>query len=115
MIIQVLACSISPSDIIIVHGNLIFMHEALPFIPGMDVCGVVHDPNGHDSKFRTGDVIVASPNGLVSPTGGMDEYMAIAVSEAVLKPPTVNATVVPVPLVRPEMPSWTMFRKVIAC
>jgi NADPH:quinone reductase-like Zn-dependent oxidoreductase len=54
----------------------------------MDVCGVVHDPNGHDSKFRTGDVIVAS-NGL-SPTGGMAEYMAIDVSEAVLKPPTVN-------------------------
>jgi alcohol dehydrogenase len=84
MLIQVLACSISPGDVIMVHGNLIFMHAAFPFIPGMDVCGIVQDPNGHDSLFQKGDVIVGA-NGM-SPVGGMAEYMAIDVSEAVLKP-----------------------------
>lgn len=90
MLIRVLACSLSPGDVIMAHGNLIFLHPAsFPFVPGMDVCGIVHDTNGHDdAKFQKGDVIVAA-NG-VSPVGGMAEYMAIDAAEAVRKPPTVQ-------------------------
>lgn len=83
MLVKVLACSISPGDIIMVQGNLIFLHEAFPFVPGMDVCGVVVDRN-NSTRFENGDVVVAS-NGL-SPVGGMAEYMAVDEQEAVLKP-----------------------------
>ena len=88
ILIRVLACSISPGDVIMVHGNLIFMHETFPFVPGMDVCGVVVDTNG-SKMFQEGDVVVAD-NGM-SPVGGMAEYMAVAEQEAVLKPPKVSA------------------------
>ncbi|KAL7558741.1 hypothetical protein ACA910_010897 [Epithemia clementina (nom. ined.)] len=92
MLIKVQACSISAGDVIMVGGNLIFLHpNAFPFVPGMDVCGKVVDPNGSE-KFKAGDVVVAA-NGM-SPVGGMAEYMAIKQPEAVLKPesvPVLNA------------------------
>lgn len=88
IMIRVLACSISPGDVIMVHGNLIFLHEAFPFVPGMDVCGVVTDTNGSKS-FQEGDVVVAD-NGM-SAVGGMAEFMAINEQEAVLKPAKVSA------------------------
>ena len=87
VLIRVLACSISPGDVIMVHGNLIFMHESFPFIPGMDVCGVIVDANG-SKKFNVGDVVVAD-NGMV-PIGGMAEFMAVSEDEAVLKPPKLS-------------------------
>jgi NADPH:quinone reductase-like Zn-dependent oxidoreductase len=87
LMIQVQACSLSPGDVIMVHGNLIFLHAARPFVPGMDVCGVVVDSNG-SKQFSNGDVVVAS-NGL-NATGGMAEFMAVAEEEAVLKPSQVS-------------------------
>lgn len=89
LLAKVLACSISPGDIIMVQGNLIFMHpEKFPFVPGMDICGIVEDANGHDD-FAKGDIVVAS-NG-ISAEGGMAEYMAIPKEEAVKKPSKVSA------------------------
>lgn len=87
LLVKVSACSISPGDIIMVHGNLIFMHADFPFVPGMDVCGTVQDANG-SNKFKVGDVVVAA-NGM-SPVGGMAEYMAVDEAEAVLKPANVT-------------------------
>lgn len=87
MLVRVLACSISPGDVIKVHGNLIFLHpEKFPFIPCMDICGVVENPNGHEN-FKIGDIVVAA-KGMES-TGGMAEYMTIPHNEAVLKPQSV--------------------------
>lgn len=83
LLVKVLACSISPGDKIMMKGKLIFLRRPFPFIPGMDICGEVVDPNG-STQFKVGDLIVAS-NGF-SPTGGMAEYMAVDKSEAVLKP-----------------------------
>ena len=91
LLIKVLACSISPGDIHMVEGNLIFLHpEKMGFVPGMDVCGVVEDPNGC-ANFQKGDVVVAA-NGM-SPQGGMAEYMAVDQSETVMKPKSVNVQV----------------------
>ncbi len=87
LLIKVQACSISPGDVAMVRGNLIFIHpSSFPFVPGMDVCGVVLDANG-STNFNAGDVVVAA-NG-VSPVGGMAEYMVIREEEAVIKPPNV--------------------------
>mmetsp|Transcript_1836 Transcript_1836/g.2817 ORF Transcript_1836/g.2817 Transcript_1836/m.2817 type:complete len:357 (-) Transcript_1836:100-1170(-) len=87
MIVKVLACSISPGDIIMVEGNMIFMHRPFPFVPGMDICGVIVD-NNLSRKFQNGDIIVAS-NG-INPVGGMAEYMVVSEEEAVIKPKSVS-------------------------
>eukprot|EP01083_Nonionella_stella_P030908 84711_1 len=87
MLVQVLACSISPGDVIMVQGNMMIMHQPFPFIPGMDICGVVVDSND-STQFKNGDVIVAS-NGM-SAIGGMAEYMAVNEGEAVLLPAGVS-------------------------
>jgi NADPH:quinone reductase-like Zn-dependent oxidoreductase len=93
MLIRVLACSISPGDILMVGGNLILMHPGkFPFIPGMDVCGVVEDPNNSNDNdlpdFQKGDIVVAARG--MTPVGGMAEYMSISKKEAALKPPSVS-------------------------
>ena len=88
ILIRVLACSLSPGDVIMVYGNLIFLHEAFPFVPGMDVCGVVVDANG-SKKFQEGEVVICA-NGM-SPVGGMAEFMAVSEDEAALKPPKLSA------------------------
>mmetsp|Transcript_8155 Transcript_8155/g.23438 ORF Transcript_8155/g.23438 Transcript_8155/m.23438 type:complete len:373 (+) Transcript_8155:103-1221(+) len=88
MLVRVLACSISPGDALMVHGNMIFMHpDTFPFTPGMDICGRIVDSN-HSASFKNGDIIVAS-NGTM-PQGGMAEYMIVDEAEAVLKPSTVS-------------------------
>ena len=92
ILLKVLACSISPGDLIMVQGNLKFLHpDKFPFVPGMDVCGVVVDTNGHDTKFQKGDTVVAS-NGIAA-IGGMAEYMAVDVIEVVHKPTNVSPEV----------------------
>jgi NADPH:quinone reductase-like Zn-dependent oxidoreductase len=88
MLIRVLACSLSPGDVIMVQGNLIFLHPGkFPFVPGMDVCGVVEDSNG-SKAFSNGDIVVADKG--MQAEGGMAEHMAIEEQEAVLKPPHVS-------------------------
>merc|ERR1712226_1607615 len=62
-------------------------HQPFPFVPGMDICGVVVDPNG-STTFQNGNVIVAS-NGM-NPVGGMAEYMVVEHDECVLKPTNVS-------------------------
>jgi len=87
ILVKVLACSISPGDVIMVQGNMIIMHQPFPFVPGMDICGTIVDNNG-SSKFKNGDVIVAA-NGM-TPVGGMAEYMAVSEGEAVILPTGIS-------------------------
>uniref|UniRef100_A0A7R9ZPS2 Enoyl reductase (ER) domain-containing protein n=1 Tax=Craspedostauros australis TaxID=1486917 RepID=A0A7R9ZPS2_9STRA len=88
ILVRVLACSISPGDVLMVQGNLIFMHpDSFPFTPGMDICGQVVDSNG-STRLTNGDVIVAS-NG-TSPQGGLAEYMIVDDAEAIVKPASVS-------------------------
>jgi len=88
MRIRVMACSLSPADIHMLEGNFFLIQPSkFPFVPGMDVCGVVQDPNG-STVFQKGDIVVAD-NGM-SPQGGLAEYMVVPQSEAVLKPSSVS-------------------------
>eukprot|EP00584_Thalassiosira_punctigera_P010438 CAMPEP_0172528010 /NCGR_PEP_ID=MMETSP1067-20121228/2536_1 /TAXON_ID=265564 ORGANISM="Thalassiosira punctigera, Strain Tpunct2005C2" /NCGR_SAMPLE_ID=MMETSP1067 /ASSEMBLY_ACC=CAM_ASM_000444 /LENGTH=353 /DNA_ID=CAMNT_0013311859 /DNA_START=105 /DNA_END=1166 /DNA_ORIENTATION=- len=86
LLVKVLACSISPGDVITVQGNMLVMHQSFPFVPGMDICGTVVDNNG-STLFQNGDVVVAS-NGM-TPVGGMAEYMAVDEAQAAIKPSDV--------------------------
>lgn len=70
-----------------VQGNMLFMHEKFPFVPGMDICGVVEDSN-KSTQFKKGDVIVAS-NGM-TPVGGMAEFMVIPENQTVILPTGVS-------------------------
>jgi len=70
-----------------VRGNMKMMHQPFPFVPGMDVCGVVVDPNG-STTFQKQNIIVAS-NG-ITPVGGMAEYMVVEEHECVLKPTLIT-------------------------
>mmetsp|Transcript_53213 Transcript_53213/g.129227 ORF Transcript_53213/g.129227 Transcript_53213/m.129227 type:complete len:375 (-) Transcript_53213:180-1304(-) len=101
LLIRVLACSISPGDVLMVKGSMIFMAppKGFPFIPGMDVTGEIvggcgDNDDGDNANemegFRLGDVVVAS-NGTL-PVGGMAQYMCIKKSEAVKKPEKVSTT-----------------------
>mmetsp|Transcript_6746 Transcript_6746/g.11803 ORF Transcript_6746/g.11803 Transcript_6746/m.11803 type:complete len:366 (-) Transcript_6746:99-1196(-) len=83
LLVKVLACSISPGDVITVQGNMLVMHQPFPFVPGMDICGVIVDNNG-STQFQNGNVVVAS-NGM-TPVGGMAEYMIVDETGAVIKP-----------------------------
>mmetsp|Transcript_8240 Transcript_8240/g.17889 ORF Transcript_8240/g.17889 Transcript_8240/m.17889 type:complete len:364 (+) Transcript_8240:117-1208(+) len=87
LLVKVLACSISPGDVIAVQGNMLIMHQSFPFVPGMDICGTIVDHNG-STQFQNGTVVVAS-NG-TTPVGGMADYMIINEAEAVVKPPAVS-------------------------
>uniref|UniRef100_A0A7S2V6U7 Enoyl reductase (ER) domain-containing protein n=1 Tax=Fibrocapsa japonica TaxID=94617 RepID=A0A7S2V6U7_9STRA len=88
MLVQVLACSISPGDIIMIQGNMIMMHpSSFPYVPGMDICGRIVDHN-NSLNFQNGDIVVAA-NGF-DPVGGLAEYMVINNNEAVLKPQLVS-------------------------
>ncbi|KAL3827240.1 hypothetical protein ACHAXA_004715 [Cyclostephanos tholiformis] len=87
MLVRVLACSLSPGDVLGAQGNMIFMHQPFPFIPGMDICGEIVDSNS-SSNFKNNDVVVAS-NGL-HPIGGMAEFMVIDEGEAVILPQGVS-------------------------
>merc|ERR1719203_439127 len=41
MIVKVFACSIAAGDSIVLSGNIVFLKPALPYVPGMDICGIV--------------------------------------------------------------------------
>jgi NADPH:quinone reductase-like Zn-dependent oxidoreductase len=84
LLIKVHACSLSPGDLLMVEGNMVFMHPSkFPFVPGMDVTGEIANANG-SANFKVGDMVVAA-NGTL-PIGGTAEYMAIQEEEAVLMP-----------------------------
>ena len=90
MLIKVLACGLSPADIHMLEGKFFFLKpDKFPFVPCMDVCGVVEDPNG-SKTFQKGDIVVTD-NGM-TPQGGLAEFMVIPESQAVLKPKAVTIT-----------------------
>ncbi|CAM9952846.1 unnamed protein product [Sphacelaria rigidula] len=85
MLLRVEACSLSPGDTLFLTGDCSFVMKApsFPFVPGMDVCGVVEEIEG-SAKFKVGDRVIAS-NGIL-PVGGLAEYMAVSTKNAVLAP-----------------------------
>lgn len=89
MLVRVETCSLSPGDTIFLNGSCSFVMKppSFPFIPGMDVCGVVEEI-GEGSKFQVGDRIIAS-NGIL-PVGGLGEYMAVHTKNAILAPSNVD-------------------------
>ncbi len=87
LIVKVLACSLSPADTRMLDGSVDkFLHPpSFPYIPGMDICGIVEEVGEGGSELKVGDCIVSS-NGMM-PTGGLAEYAIVKASS--------NAAIIP--------------------
>ncbi len=87
VIVKVLACSISPADTRMLDGSVDkFLHPpSFPYVPGMDICGIVEEVGEGGSDLKVGDCIVSS-NGTM-PTGGLAEYAIVKASS--------NAAIIP--------------------
>ena len=90
MLIRTAACSLSPGDWRMLSGEASFAKkpDAFPYVPGLDVCGVVVENGAAETetqKFAVGDKIVATWSGAFG-TGGLAEYSLVDTSMAVPKP-----------------------------
>jgi NADPH:quinone reductase len=89
MLVRVLACSLAAGDRLMLSGTVpvIVKPKAFPYIPGMDICGVVESaPDG--APFKPGDRIIATS---FTPVGGMAEFCAVPTKTATAAPTTVSA------------------------
>ncbi|CAN0196996.1 unnamed protein product [Scytosiphon promiscuus] len=86
MIVKMEACSISMGDTYMLDGNCdLMLNPKLPFVPGMDICGVVEDIAEGSEDFKVGDRVIAT-NGM-EPVGGMAEYAVVHTKFAGKAPP----------------------------
>jgi NADPH:quinone reductase-like Zn-dependent oxidoreductase len=91
LLIRVLACSLAAGDVHLAQGRMgsLLAPPSLPFVPGMDVCGIVEEVSeGTSGAIQVGDCVVSS-NGF-SPVGGLAEYMVVSAENAVKKPEGVS-------------------------
>ncbi|CAM9590549.1 unnamed protein product, partial [Discosporangium mesarthrocarpum] len=74
--VRVKTCSLARSDAIMMKGDvaMVLKPPSFPYIPGMDICGVVEEAD-EDSEFKAGDWVVAN-NGAM-PTGGLAEVAVV--------------------------------------
>jgi NADPH:quinone reductase-like Zn-dependent oxidoreductase len=79
VLIRVIASGVNPSDPLFRSGALRnFVRLKLPFIPGLDVAGIVAEVGSAVTRFRPGDAVYAMlPN---TRMGGYAEYAAVAQS-----------------------------------
>jgi len=89
MVVKVLAMSLSPGDWRMISGEtkIIKKPKKWPYIPGLDVCGIVEEI-AEGEKFKKGDIVVCTWT--VFGTGGMAEYASCSINLACLKPATLT-------------------------
>jgi 2-desacetyl-2-hydroxyethyl bacteriochlorophyllide A dehydrogenase len=77
VLIRVVAAGVNPADSVFRRGDLkLIIRLKFPFIPGLDVAGVVAEVGANVTKFRPGDAVYAMlPNAIM---GGYAEYVAVA-------------------------------------
>ena len=89
LLIRVVASSVNPVDWKIRKGQLKSMLPySMPFIPGWDVSGVVHETGSQVSHFQVGDAVYSRPD--ISRDGCYAEFVAVRESEVALKPRTIS-------------------------
>lgn len=91
LLVRTLACALAAGDAHMLSGRMSFVLKppSLPYIPGKDICGVVEAAGpGCSSKFKPGDVVVASRDYLCN--GGLAEYVVVQETMACLKPPNIS-------------------------
>lgn len=89
ILIRVIAAGVNPVDAKIRSGMFArMMGTRLPFIPGLDVSGVVEETGPSASKFKVGDAVYACLN--IQTQGGYAEFALAKQSEASAKPKGIS-------------------------
>lgn len=78
VLIRVVAAGVNPSDPLFRSGGLrFFVRIKMPFVPGLDIVGIVEEVGSAVTHFRPGDAVYAMlPN---TTMGGYAEYAAVDV------------------------------------
>lgn len=90
LLVRVLACALNPGDCRLMNGSvsLVMKPSKFPYIPGIDLCGVVEAVGAKCTplgKFKVGDRIIGSQD--VFTHGSFAEYALINSNLAALAPP----------------------------
>ena len=86
VLIRVMAAGVNPVDAYIRAGK--FGEGKLPYIPGMDVAGVVEATGANAKKFKAGDAVYAYLS--FQEQGGYAEFCVARENELALKPKNVS-------------------------
>lgn len=91
LLVKVLACALNPGDCRLMNGSvsLVMKPEKFPYIPGIDVCGVIEAMGDKCaaaySNFKVGDRVVASLEPFTH--GSFAEYVVFDAKLAAFAPP----------------------------
>jgi len=88
ILIRVMAASVNPVDVAIRKGYLAELVGKLPFVPGMDVAGVVEKIGSKVTNFKKGDPVFAFFT--LKDEGGYAEFVLAKQNEIAAKPKTVD-------------------------
>ncbi|MGM1065117.1 zinc-binding dehydrogenase [Saccharothrix sp. Mg75] len=90
LLVRVEAAAVNPIDVKLVTGAMRdFLPIAHPFVPGVDVSGVVEEVGADVGRFAPGDAVIAW-NGV--PSGGFAEYALVRADDtATARPPELDA------------------------
>ena len=86
VLIRTMAASVNPVDAAIRSGR--FRSEHLPFIPGLDVAGVVEKIGTKVTKFKAGDPVYAYLS--FGEQGGYAEFTIAKENETAIKPKGIS-------------------------
>lgn len=86
VLIKVMAAGVNPVDGYIRSGK--FGGGTLPYIPGMDVAGIVEESASKSSKLKKGDAVYAYTS--FKEQGGYAEYAVAGENELALKPQSID-------------------------
>ena len=86
ILIRVMAAAVNPVDVAIREGR--FGGGGLPFIPGMDVAGVVEQAGRKVTRFKKNDAVYAYLS--FEEQGGYAEFVVTKENHAALKPKSVD-------------------------
>jgi NADPH:quinone reductase-like Zn-dependent oxidoreductase len=84
VLIRVMAAAVNPVDVFIREGRT----TQFPFIPGMDVAGVVEQAGDKVTKFKRGDAVYAYLS--FEEQGGYAEFAVTKQDHAALKPKSID-------------------------
>jgi len=76
VLVRVAAASVNPLDVYI-RGGLVKMPTPFPFIPGADLAGTVEAVGSNSKKFKIGDRVWGSNQGMLGRQGTFAEYAAV--------------------------------------
>ena len=86
ILIRVMAAAVNPVDVAIREGR--FGGRGVPFIPGMDVAGVVEQAGSKVTRFKKGDAVYAYLS--FEEQGGYAEFVLTKEDHAALKPKSID-------------------------